>query len=515
MGIKRYTANADTTIVNAFKPSLEIRGTGSNMGEADVMEIFSIYGRQSVSSSNSTGSQELSRILVKFPMDGITTDRSNGVVPASGSVSFYLRLFNAKTSKTVPREFTLVARPVSGTSWQEGIGLDLEGYKDEVKGNTGANWISSSKGKPWGLVGGDYYTGSGDTYTQKFGTGLGDLEIDITQLVEQWINGDYANYGVGVHLTASQEAYFSGSTAGAVGMASGNVLALPDGATESYYTKRFFARGTQFFFKKPVIEARWNSARKDGRGDFMYSSSLAPAADNLNTLYLYNYVRGQLTDIPSVSTGAIYVKLYSGSAAPTGSSLLLHDSKYNVTGGHVTTGIYSASLCLTAGASPLKNVFDVWHDDGVVEFFSGSIKPKLLLANQTVETPVYFMKITNLQDKYRENQSARMRLFVRNKFWSPTIYTKATQGVESSTIQSASYEVYRILDGFTAIPYGTGSDLHTMLSYDVSGNYFDFDMSLLEPGYAYGFKFSFYDPALSTWLEQPYVFKFRVEDYEY
>ena len=170
---------------------------------------------------------------------------------------------------------------------------------------------------------------------------------------------------------------------------------------------------------------------------------------------------------------------------------------------------------MTAGASPLKNVFDVWHDDGVVEFFSGSIKPKLLLANQTVETPVYFMKITNLQDKYRENQSARMRLFVRNKFWSPTIYTKATQGVESSTIQSASYEVYRILDGFTAIPYGTGSDLHTMLSYDVSGNYFDFDMSLLEPGYAYGFKFSFYDPALSTWLEQPYVFKFRVEDYEY
>ena len=94
MGIKRYTANADTTIVNAFKPSLEIRGTGSNMGEADVMEVFSIYGRQSVSSSNSTGSQELSRILVKFPMDGITTDRSNGVVPASGSVSFYLRLFN-------------------------------------------------------------------------------------------------------------------------------------------------------------------------------------------------------------------------------------------------------------------------------------------------------------------------------------------------------------------------------------------------------------------------------------
>ena len=515
MGIKRYTADADTTIVNAFKLDLETRGTGSNMGEADVMEIYSIYGRQSVSSSDSTGSQELSRVLVKFPTSGITTDRSNGVLPASGSVSFYLRLFNAKTSKTVPREFTLVAQPVSGASWQEGIGLDLEGYKDEVDGNTGANWISSSKGAPWQLVGGDYYTGSGNTYKQTFTTGLGDLEIDITQLVEQWIDGTYSNYGVGVHLSASQEAYFSGSVAGTVGLASGSVLARPDGATVSYYTKRFFARGTQFFFKKPVLEARWNSARKDGRGDFMYSSSLATAADNLNTLYLYNYVRGKLTNIPAVGTGDIIVSLYSGSSAPLGSKILLHNSKYNVTGGHVVTGIYSASLCVTASASPLKNIFDVWHNDGGVEYFSGSIRPKKLTADQAVDTPVHFLKITNLQGKYRKNQSARLRLYVRNKFWSPTIYTKAIAAVESSTIQSASYQVFRVLDGLTVVPYGTGSDLHTMLSYDVSGNYFDLDMNLLDPGYAYGFKFSFYDPALSTWLEQPYIFKFRVEDYEY
>ena len=125
MGIKRYTANADTTIVNAFKPSLTTRGTGSNMGEADVMEIFSIYGRQSVSSSNSTGSQELSRTLIKFPMAGITTDRSNGVLPASGSVSFYLRMFNAQHSKTVPIDYTLSILAVA-QAWQEGIGLDLE-----------------------------------------------------------------------------------------------------------------------------------------------------------------------------------------------------------------------------------------------------------------------------------------------------------------------------------------------------------------------------------------------------
>ena len=46
MAIRRYTASADTTIVNAYRPDLETRATGANMGEADVMEIFSIYGRQ-------------------------------------------------------------------------------------------------------------------------------------------------------------------------------------------------------------------------------------------------------------------------------------------------------------------------------------------------------------------------------------------------------------------------------------------------------------------------------------
>ena len=37
-------------------------------------------------------------------------------------------------------------------------------------------------------------------------------------------------------------------------------------------------------------------------------------------------------------------------------------------------------------------------------------------------------------------------------------------------------------------------------------------MALLQPGYAYGIKFAFYDPAVATWNEYPDVFKFRVEE---
>jgi len=510
MGIKRYTAAADTTIVNAYKPSLTTRGTGSNAGAADVMEVFSVYGRQA------SGSQELSRALLKFSMDQITADRAAGTIPASGSVSFYLRVSNAPHSKPVPESFTLVAQPVT-RSWQEGVGLDLEGYEDEVKGNTGANWISASKGAPWTLVGGDYDTADYATYKQTFNTGLEDVEMDITTLVEEWVDSSRDNNGLGLHLSASQEAYFSGSTAGTVGLATGSILARPDGATTSYYTKRLFARGTQYFFKKPVIEARWEGVVKDNRGDFHYSSSLLTAAENLNTLYLYNYVRGTLRDIPSVGAGSIYLSLYSGSTAPTGSKIELHDGAFNVTGGRASTGIYSASVCTTASSTMLKTLFDVWHDDAAspVEFTTGSINPKKFASSQEAAAPRYVLNITNLEQSYRSDEAARFRLFVREKGWSPTIYNKANSRIDASIIPSASYRVYRVMDGLEAIPYGTGSDLHTLLSYDVSGNYFDFDMDLLEPGYAYAFKFAFRDSEIDSWSEQSYTFKFRVEDYEY
>ena len=71
------------------------------------------------------------------------------------------------------------------------------------------------------------------------------------------------------------------------------------------------------------------------------------------------------------------------------------------------------------------------------------------------------------------------------------------------------------MDAYEAVTYETGSNLATGLSYDISGNYFDFDMNLLEPGYSYGFKFAFYEPSLNSWTEQRQSFVFRVEEYEY
>ena len=515
MAIKKYKATKDNTITNAFKLDLNTRATGSNMGASDILEVFSIYGQQTTSSA------ELSRVLLEFPINSISSDRASGDIPSSGSVNFFLRMFNARHSEQLPSDFTVNVLAVS-QSWQEGFGLDMESYKDETEDTIdGSNWTNRLKATAWARPGGEYHSSSytaGVTmpnYTFTFDEGYEDLELDISSMVEEWLAGTHDNYGLGVFLTASQEAYVSNSS----GQADGAILHNPDGQEASFYTKRFFSRSSEFFFKVPVIEARWDSTTKDDRGYFFYSSSLAPASDNLNTLYLYNYVRGELKNIPAIGTGQIYLSVYSGSVddtEPSGSKLALSvggdvvsSGDLNVTGGYVSTGIYSASFAFT-GSSTLKTVYDVWHFGGV-EYNTGSFKPNTLVSPNWNHYEQYISKITNLKTKYVKDEQARFRVFTRPRNFTPTIYSVAKKEIEGEIIPSASFEVLRMVDERTVINNSTGSTTqHTYLSYDNSGSYFDLDMSLLEPGYMYGIKLSYY--IAGQWRDQEEVFKFRVED---
>ncbi len=507
MSIKRYVANADNTITNAFEEDLKTRGTGSNMGESDILEVFSIYGQESSSSV------ENQRILVQFPISDISSDRTTGVIPVSGSVEFHLKFTNAAHSSQTPKNYELVVSAIS-QSWQEGDGLDMENYSDLTNDGNGSNWVnaqSTSSGlTTWTLQGGDYYHDVSSSFTASFDTGIEDLEVDVTTLVEQWINsggnvlGSKTNYGVGVRLNNA----FEGSSS-----------ANPPGAKKSYFTKKFFARHSEFFFKRPRIEARWDSTTRDDRGTFHFSSSLAPAADNLNTIFLYNYIRGRLVNIPDIGTGKIYVQLFSGSSddtAPSGSALtlvadgahVLSTSPTFITGGYVSTGIYSASFALT-GTSALETVYDVWQS-GSTQYYTGSISTNVQYGYGYTSGIRYVLTMPNLQREYNSVETARLKLFVRQKDWSPNIYTVANTLVPAHIIPSASYRVKRSIDDFEAIPYGTGSIEHTGLSYDTSGSYFNLDMKMLEPGYNYELQFTFKDENTSTYYEQPYKFKFRV-----
>ena len=500
MSIKRYYATKDNTITNAYKANLTTRGVSGNMGQADILEVFHIYGQASSASS------ENCRILIEFDTSTVNTDRTNGVIPVSGNVEFFLRLYDAEHSQTTPKDFTLLVSAVS-QSWDEGLGLDMENYTDLDS----SNWVSSSGDTKWTdgfgtfLEGGSYKTGSDDTdraeeylFSQSFDTGFENLEVNVSHLVEDWIKGPagdgFTNYGFGVRLTGSDE-----------------------DATDSYYTKMFFARGSQFWHKRPVLEARWDDSKKDNRGDFYLSSSLVPAADNLMKLYLYNIVRGQLQDIPAVDTNDLDVSIYSGTllnTAPTGAYLGLAVGGGTVTDGDITTtaswvetGVYSCSFAYTSSA--ITTIFDVWHSSSV-QYHTGSA-----MTVQTFDSKDYnfdqryVSKITNLHSTYGRGEAARFRIYTRQKDWSPTIYTIASSEIDTVIIDSAYYKLTRVSDNFIVIPFGTGSLEYTSLSYDTSGSYFDLSMNLLDSDTVYEIALTFKVNGL--FVEQAEKFRFRTE----
>ena len=511
MAIKRYFEDIDNTITNAFKEDLATRGTGSNMGQSDILEVFSIYGQATTSST------ETARTLIQFPTTTIASDRTAGTIPASGSVSFYLKMYNAEHSQTLPKDYYITVAAVSA-SWQEGHGLDMEQYTDLTHDNTGSNWIqarssgSTDDGK-WGAEGGDYHTDNSSSFTQHFKVGNENLEIDVTPLVEQWVNsagnvlGSKSNYGFMVKLSDEYE-----------GTSSANVA----GAANSYFTKRFFGRGTEFFFKRPTIEARWDSTRRDNRGNFYFSSSLAPANLNLNNLFLYNYIRGTLQDIGGKAATLPVLQFYYSSGSSPEGSLIGFKNSSNVSvmalsASRVSKGIYKAQFAVTAGAvtTTYPYLVDVWKLDSGQIHTGSAISPKKHSMSDFNPNGKYVVSIPNLKKSYSNQQTERFRIFVREKNWSPNVYSKSTGEIENLMIESASYQVNRSIDDKVVIPYGTGSDNHTVLSFDVSGNYFDLDMSMLEAGYSYDIKYSFYEDILSSYREQPYVFKIRVDKDEY
>lgn len=595
--IRRYYAKKDNTISNAFQENLTTRATGSNMGASDILEVFSIYGQASATSS------ELARSLIEFDTTTFTTDRTAGRIPASGSVSWFLKMFNAPHSQTVPSEFDLEVSAISRT-WEEGYGIDMDYYEDITRDGIGSNWINAkeltaatanlavttaitltsvAKGRTrntntfktvvnsaaanagnavlvefaettpgaivctvtpnttpattltttelvelintgavagktvtitdtsslralqtatggsgadltaetatfagavgqWTTEGGDYLTDTSSSFTASFPTGLEDMELDVTTLVEQWINtdgnvlGSKDNYGFGIKLPDATET-----------------------AARSFYTKKFFGRDSEFFFQRPVLEARWDSARKDDRGYFYASSSLVSATDNLNALYLYNRVRGRLRDYPVMPTSA---SLRLNSTDAVGSNLVAAAVS------KVSTGIYKADIALDTTASV---VYDIWYS-GSVAYHTGSVSVKSFNSYGYNPEDTYVLSMPSLRDEYRKDQTHRLNLYVREKNWSPNIYTQAVKtAIPSLIIPSASFQLRRAIDDYVVVSYGTGSNMHTGLSYDVSGNYFDLDTTYLEAGYLYDIQYSFYDEE-NGWEEQPYRFKFRVVD---
>ena len=190
---------------------------------------------------------------------------------------------------------------------------------------------------------------------------------------------------------------------------------------------------------------------------------------------------------------------------------------------------YSASFALTAAATPLTTAYDVWSlDDGSgasegqpgTQVHTGSFSPTVFKSSQSAVESNYVFNVTNLKDSYLSNETTRFKVFIRQKDWNPSIYTVANADPQNFVLDDVYFRVMRVVDGLEAVAFGTGSNTspqsvgsagsYTRLSYDVSGSYFNLDMSLLEPGYSYEMQFVYFNNNNYTNVKD--TFKFRVEE---
>ena len=208
--------------------------------------------------------------------------------------------------------------------------------------------------------------------------------------------------------------------------------------------------------------------------------------------------------------------------SPTGSTLV------SLSGPNVTTpntfitasrhskGIYKAQFAYSGTESSLH---DIWHytgsdTGGHIGVFTGSA---FVVNNQNAETynsvPHYITSITNLKPSYLVEEQVTFRIYTRNKNWSPNLYTVASQTAPINNIRDGYYKITRVSDDMVIIPYTTSSaPSYSSLSYDISGSYFDLDMSILEPNYLYEISFLYKDG--TDYIEQKEKFKFRVDSWQ-
>jgi len=287
-----------------------------------------------------------------------------------------------------------------------------------------------------------------------------------------------------------------------------------ENVSKSYYTKKFFARSSEFFFKRPIIEARWNDSLKDSRGKFYAKKPYM--SNNLQTVYLYNSVGGDLADLNLPDGFKLYFSLYEEQTFETPVLLDIPGPDANfVEATRVSTGVYQAVAAVDTSADSL---YERWYlsTDGEADIID--VQTSEIVVNQptpqiTTKSEKYIFSITNLKPSYSKSEKPRFRLYSRLKDWSPTIYTVASKAIENKIVDNVYYQIFRATDEEVVVDYGIGTAQqnheHTLLSYDKDGNYFDFDMSLLQSGYMYGIRFATYTNGEIVEHEQ--AFKFRVD----
>ena len=248
-----YFAERDTTLYEKFPDQ--------NTGIDQILELTKVSSGSKLNGiiqANTTNT----RILLDFgtQISSITADVSNGKIPPIGtginSSSVFLTL-KASDASDLPLSYTIKAFPIS-ESWSNGNGTHADipittngaswHYKDAK--NPGTVWTTGSAAsyKNPGVFdnqgGGTWMTGSGYEASQSFQNQSPDIRMDVTDIVQRWVDSDIANNGFMIKRNYDQE--INGSILGTI---------------------KFFGRESHTIFL-PRLEVAYNDVNLSGTGSF-------------------------------------------------------------------------------------------------------------------------------------------------------------------------------------------------------------------------------------------------------
>ena len=207
------------------------------------------------------------RALVQFDITSISKSVANGDII---NPSFTLKM-NVARELELPITYKIYVFPIA-ESWVMG-----DGYLSDGGSTTGASWDYRDRyqGVLWSSTGSTYVQGI--SATQSFNYQVGDIDIDITNIANTWLNGTVPNNGIVVISSDEFE-----PTASGIGL-------------------YFFSKDTNTIYE-PVLDVGWLLSSGSGGWSWV-TGSLTTAS--IVTSSIPAGIYGTVTDSGSVS-GPIY-----------------------------------------------------------------------------------------------------------------------------------------------------------------------------------------------------------------
>ena len=219
-----------------------------NSGLDEILEV-----RKDVSPSGEVIT--VSRIMIKFDLDTISKLKNQNVI--KDNAQYFLNLFDARPTALATSQ-SLYAYPVS-QSWTMGDGRS---YDDPVT-TEGCSWNfrhGETDGKLWSeetASGGSWFTNNDGAYemSHSFGVKSSDMRMDVTGVVNAWLDGTIPNEGFIVKRSGSF--YNPTTTSGSFG---NNDSGSDEGNSTRFGNFSFFSTDTHTKYP-PTLEAVWDDSK--------------------------------------------------------------------------------------------------------------------------------------------------------------------------------------------------------------------------------------------------------------